>query len=143
MDNQQRFELLSAYLDQELSPEEVEEVEQWLKQDHEARRTYHNLLQLRYRLREIPIPSSQLPSELLSYQVTQKAHAQRMRQWSLWGGSAIAALFVVILTSLFSTNHSSLFRIAQSDERSFSKDSLMIEVDQPIMEIPTAPAENN
>lgn len=143
MDNQQRFELLSAYLDQELSPEEVEEVEQWLKQDKKARRTYHNLLQLRYRLREIPIPSSQLPSERLSHQVTRKAHTQRMRQWSLWGGSAIAALFVVILTSFFSTSHSPLFRLAQSDEKSLSQDSLMIEVDQPIMEIPTTAAENN
>ncbi len=136
MDNQQRFELLSAYLDQELSPEETKKVERWLKEDHKARQTYQNLLQLRYYLREIPVPSSQVPAEVLSRKVTAKAHSQRMRQVLLWGGGAVAALFVAIIAGTLSTIHSPFPRLAKSDQARISSNSLMIAVDQPILEIP-------
>jgi len=139
MDNQQRFELLSAYLDQELSPEETKKVEQWLKEDEKAQRTYQNLLQLRYCLREIPVPSSQLPADVLSRKVTAKAHLQRMRQVLLWGGGTIAALFVAIIAGMLSTMNSPLPRLAKSDQARLSSSSLMITVDQPILEIPAAP----
>jgi len=145
MDNQQRFELLSAYLDQELSPEETAEVEQWLKEDEKARRTYQNLLQLRYCLREIPVPSSQLPADVLSRKVVAKAHSQRMRQALLWSGGVVAALFVAIIAGTLSTINSPFPRLAKSDQTRVSSSSLMIAVDQPVLEIPatsgTAPSE--
>ncbi|MDR9402778.1 MAG: zf-HC2 domain-containing protein [Halothece sp. Uz-M2-17] len=136
MDNQECFELLSAYLDQELSPEETQDVEQWLKQDDQARRTYQKLLQLRYRLRDIPVSSSPLPSQMLSEKVITKAHHQNFRNVLLWGGGTLAALFVVIITGVFSTMNAPLPRLARSNDPKISNNSLMIALDQPIMEIP-------
>jgi len=142
MDNQQRFELLSAYLDQELSPKEIEEVEQWLKQDDKARRTYQNLLQLRYRLREIPVPCSQFPSEALSSKVATRVRTQRRRQAILWSGGGVAALFLAMITGMFSPTNAPISRLAK-DEAAISSNALMIALDQPIVEIPTVPASDN
>ncbi|AFZ43725.1 hypothetical protein PCC7418_1537 [Halothece sp. PCC 7418] len=136
MDNQQRFELLSAYLDQELSPEETKKVEQWLKEDEEARQTYQRLLNLRYRLREMPVPSSQLSPEVLTEKVTTQARNQTLRQVVVWGGGTIAALFAAIMTGVFSASDVPIPRFARSNEAQISSNGLMIALDRPIMEIP-------
>lgn len=136
MDNEQRFEWLSAYLDQELSPEEAKKVEQWLKQDDQARQTYQNLLQLRYRLREIPIPPSRLSPDELTHAATTKAQRQKLKQYFLWTGGAVTALCLAIVTGALSTDKVSFPRWAGSNERQMASQSLMIALDQPVMEIP-------
>ncbi|HZG37855.1 MAG TPA: zf-HC2 domain-containing protein [Nodosilinea sp.] len=52
-----RFELLSAYLDGEVTPEERQQVLRWLQQDDGARSLYNRLLTLRQGLRsQSPVP---------------------------------------------------------------------------------------
>jgi len=135
MDNQERFELLSAYLDRELSPEEREKVERWLREDQTAQKTYQNLLQLRYYLQKTPIPSSATPSDILSQKVTTQAHRRSWKQGLAWSGSALAAVCVVAIAAVWSANESPFPDFVQSNPPNAS--SLTIAVNQPILEIPT------
>ncbi len=54
MNEQQREELVSAYLDGELSPEERADVERWLAEHPELRQLHDELLALRATLRALP-----------------------------------------------------------------------------------------
>mgnify|MGYP000176079947 CR=1 len=135
MNNQQRFELLSAYLDRELSPEEMEKVERWLSEDPTAQQAYQNLLQLRYCLREAPIPYSGTAPDLLSQKVATQANRRGFRERLVWSGSALGALVIMIITSVWTTDESPLPALVQSE--SVNSSSLMIVVNQPILEIPT------
>jgi anti-sigma factor RsiW len=53
-----RFELLSAYLDGEVTPEERRLVQTWLSNDPNAKCLYNRLMALRYGLREEACPPS-------------------------------------------------------------------------------------
>jgi len=134
MDEQQRFELLSTYIDRELSPEETAKVEQWLREDQQARQAYQSLSKLRYRLRETPAPPSQTSSEVLSERVIRRANHQGLMQTMLWSGSTIAAIFVTAVTGIWSFKGSVMPRFAQSEQVNSS--SLTIAVNQPVLEIP-------
>ncbi|NEQ50462.1 MAG: hypothetical protein F6K11_10060 [Leptolyngbya sp. SIO3F4] len=60
-----RFELLSAYIDNEVTPQEKKLVEQWLKDDPSTMQMYRRLLMLRQAIRTTPIqkqPSLEVPS---------------------------------------------------------------------------------
>ena len=61
---QQRFELLSAYLDGEVSPAERQQVQQWLDTDPEIQQLYVKLLRLQQSVPRIPVPSSGSSSEI-------------------------------------------------------------------------------
>lgn len=139
MNNQRRFELLSAYLDQELTPQEIEQVEKWLSNDPEAQKIYKNLLQLRYHLREMPVPPSHRSSEALACSVVGNVHQQTVKQVLFWSGGTIAALFVTIISGVFSWTGSPISRLAESNESNLPSDSLMIAIDEPVVEIPIVP----
>jgi anti-sigma factor RsiW len=139
MNSQQRFELLSAYLDRELTTETTEEVERWLIRDQQARKTYRNLLQLRYHIRRAPVYSSQGSSEALAKKVVSKATHQTLKQGLFWGGGTIAALFITMISGVFSWSDPPLSRLAKSSESNVPSDSLMIVIDQPVVEIPIVP----
>jgi len=138
MNNQQRFELLSAYLDRELPSDQIQQVEQWLSRDPQAQTTYQNLLQLRYRLRESTVPSSHPSQEDLTKTVVAKANYQRWKQALLWGGGTVAAAFLIAIIPGIGgvLTNSSLPRLANSGQSNVASDSLMIALDQPIVEIP-------
>lgn len=140
MNSQQRFELLSAYLDRELTTETTEEVEQWLIRDQQAQKTYRNLLQLRYHIRRAPVYASQRSSsEALAKKVVSQATHQTLKQGLFWGGGTIAALFITMISGVFSWSDPPLSRLAKSSESNVPSDSLMIVIDQPVVEIPIVP----
>jgi anti-sigma factor RsiW len=56
--NNNRFELLSAYLDHEVSIDERKRVEQWLTEDPEFYALYQRLLTLQRSCRSLPAPTS-------------------------------------------------------------------------------------
>ncbi|MDX1978154.1 MAG: hypothetical protein SFT94_10830 [Pseudanabaenaceae cyanobacterium bins.68] len=72
----QRFTLLSAYLDQEASPDEIKAVEDLLRQDPAFYRLYQQQCQIRQLLVDLPAPSSVSP-ELLVNQVLTKLERQK------------------------------------------------------------------
>lgn len=64
-DEEARFELLSAYLDDEVTAAERQRVAQWLMDDADAQKMYQRLLMLRQAIRTTPVPTQpplQVPS---------------------------------------------------------------------------------
>ncbi|MEM9807325.1 MAG: hypothetical protein AAF959_18830 [Cyanobacteria bacterium P01_D01_bin.56] len=62
-DEETRFELLSAYVDNEVTSEERQLVGQWLRDEPDIQRMYQQLLMLRQAIRTAPNPS-QTPLEV-------------------------------------------------------------------------------
>ncbi|MDB9314346.1 zf-HC2 domain-containing protein [Spirulina sp. CS-785/01] len=142
-----RFELLSAYLDGETSPQERRQVETWLSEDPNMQQMYRRLLQLRRGLHTLPIPDPQTSAEEMAEQVYATVKRRQSRRVAAWGGTAIAAA-VVGVVALFAPNNASLFpRMAETPENepaiATSSDDLMLAVNQPVVEIPPVEDELN
>jgi anti-sigma factor RsiW len=138
-----RFELLSAYLDGEVTVAERRQVEQWLATDPSVQNLYARLLKLRQVMRVSPVPVPEQSAEQVSQKVFEKLN-RRQRLIKAWGGVAIAAVFVGVLSSLappvpLATHQLALEQPTTSPD--VSSDALMIALDQPIIEIPKTPVE--
>jgi hypothetical protein len=134
-----RFELLSAYLDGEVTAAERREVEDWLANDPEIQRLYKRLLGLRQGLRTMPMSPAQQPVEHTIHQVYQRMHQRSRRRAAVWGGSAIAAVFIGAVLSVLPNLQS---QMAQSPHGRI--EPLMVALNDPVVEIPkavTAPPE--
>ena len=95
---QQRFELLSAYLDGEVSPAERQQVQQWLDTDPQFQQLYVKLLGLQRAVPRIPVPSSGMSSEELSQRVLQRTGRQRVLQFL--SGGVVAAVMVAMVGTM-------------------------------------------
>lgn len=136
-----RFELLSAYLDGEVTASERRDVQTWLADDPAAQHLHHRLQTLRYGLQTLPIPEpEQSTDDLLAGVFAAEDHRQVWSRWA-WSGGAIAAAAVGALSFLFSGSPLSP-RLANHDPSNLevSPSSLMIAVNQPVVEIPTIPS---
>lgn len=98
-----RFELLSAYLDGEVTAAQRQEVEDWLSNDPESQRLYGRLLNLRQGLQTMPVPTAQQPVEQTLEQVYQRMHRRDHRRTIVWGGSAIAAIVIGAVSTVLPT----------------------------------------
>jgi negative regulator of sigma E activity len=138
-----RFELLSAYLDGEVTAAERKQVEQWLEQDPFVQRLYARLLKLRQGLRTMPVPQSQQPLEQTVQQVMARLRRRRLA-W-MCGGTAVAATVIAAVSSLL-PNSEITPKLAQkqSIEQTQVKSEpvaaapLMLAINNPIMAIPKA-----
>jgi anti-sigma factor RsiW len=133
-----RFELLSAYLDGEVTAAEKRQVEDWLACDPAVQRLYARLLKLRQGLRAIPVPPEEQPVE----QTIEQVYARIDRRWSrarVWGGAAIAALFVGALSSVLPSRQFIAPQLASAPEpATASAETLMVALNTPVVEIPKA-----
>ncbi len=89
-----RFELLSAYLDGEVTPAEREQVLAWLEHDQTMQCLYARLLKLRRGLQGMPVPPSVQSVDDILAKVEARTQRRPRRMAAAWGGMAIAALFV-------------------------------------------------
>ncbi|KAM3116499.1 anti-sigma factor family protein [Phormidesmis sp. 146-33] len=138
-----RFELLSAYLDGEVTAAERKQVEEWLVTDVTVQQLHSRLLKLRQGFRSLPTPQSQ-PVEVTVEKVF--ARLDRRPKLSLvWGGTAIAALFVGAVTIFAPMGQSPTPEMArrverpavQSPQENLSDgDGLLVALDQPVLSIP-------
>lgn len=150
-----RFELLSAYLDDEVSYEERQQVETWLATDSAFHQQYLNLCRLQYGLRSMPNPQAALPVEQAVEQVL--ARASRKPSFILWGTVGVATAAVIgVITSLFSGNTGLIPQTAldpsQSDHNSntailtpsfsdaLEPSDLMIALEHPPVDVPATAA---
>ncbi|MDG2990189.1 zf-HC2 domain-containing protein [Candidatus Synechococcus calcipolaris G9] len=101
-----RFELLSAYLDGEVTPVERQQVETWLATDSESQRLYRRLLTLQSGFQDMPAIAPSLSADRLASQVICKAQQRRPRLLLVWGGlgAAIAAAAVGVITNVLPGN---------------------------------------
>lgn len=94
-----RWELLNAYLDCEVTPSERKLVERWLREDSNMQCLYARLLHVRRGLQAIPVPASErCDTEEMVQAVCQRIDRRPQRKL-IWVGAAIAACFGAILTS--------------------------------------------
>jgi hypothetical protein len=142
MQKRDRFELLSAYLDGEVTAAERRQVEDWLTNDPATQRLYGRLLKLRQGLRVMPVPQEQSTEQTVQ-QVFARIN-RRPKMAVAWGGAAIAAVFIGALSSALPARQSLGPQVAQqysAPDRTTEKHSeaLMVALNSPIMEIPKAP----
>ena len=95
----ERFELLSAYLDGEVTPTERKQVEALLANDAAFQTKYRQLQKMQHAFPRMAVPSSQ-SAEALSAGVFAKLDRQRNRKLGWIGGGAIAATLVAAVTGL-------------------------------------------
>lgn len=126
------FELLSAYLDGEVTAQQRQEVQTLLAENPSAQQLYQRLLILRQEIQNLPTPQSQYTAADLSQSVfarVDRENHQKRKRW-LWGGSAIAALVVATVGSIFSDSNSPTWQMAQQNEH------LVIALNEPLIQLP-------
>ena len=125
-----RFELLSAYLDGEVTAAERREVDEWLANDPEIQRLYARLLNLRQGLQTMPVPAAHPRVEQTIEQVYQRIHLRPRRRAVVWGGTAIAAAFIGAVSGVLP------LQLAKSPNTPI--EPLRVALNAPVVEIPTA-----
>lgn len=148
-----RFELISAYLDGEVTADERRQVEAWLDNEPEVQALYERLLKLHQGFEMMPIPPATVSVEetidaVFSQLDKKEKHSRRLIV--LWGGaSAIAAMFVAAISSLLSGGDSLVPQLVQSPQNTVSPISspqqaavapIRMALDQPVVNIPKKPA---
>ena len=153
-----RFELLSAYVDNELSLAERKQVEQWLESDPEMQRQYRALSALSRSFQSMPAPATSTDTdELLDAVFTKVERKPRLLKKAGIGTAVIAAIGA--LGALFSgstfspqmasgpeaevgstpeTSINSVLStdIVPGDIESVDTDSLMLVLEAPPVDIP-------
>lgn len=129
------FELLSAYLDGEVTADERRQVENWLENDPEIQRLYGRLLKLRQGLRAMPVPPARQPVEQTVQQVFARLD-RRPKIARFWGGAAIAALFISALSGVLPSSQSPERQMALSPQQQVLPETLMVALNTPVVEIP-------
>jgi anti-sigma factor RsiW len=126
------FELLSAYIDGEVTSSERQQVEEWLENDPQIQGLYRRLQYLHQGFQAIPTPQPQYSAEYLSNQVFAKIDQQRKwRKQLIWGGGAIAAVLVTAIGSIFSGENSPSLQFANQE----TNEELVIALNRPPVDI--------
>ena len=140
-----RFELLSAYLDGEVTASESRQVEEWLKNDASIQCLYNRLLNLRRGLRTFPVPAAQQPPEVTAVQVLQRVRRRSRPIWAL-GGAAVAACVIGAVSGLLPGGEFKTLQLAQqpveptqgTTKPVASTSPLMVALNNPVIAIPKA-----
>ncbi|HIK55161.1 MAG TPA: zf-HC2 domain-containing protein [Synechococcales cyanobacterium M55_K2018_004] len=130
-----RFELLSAYLDGEVTPEERRQVDQWLTSDADIQTLYSRLLKLRQGMRSLAVPGPAQPTETTVQTVLTRLE-RKPKRIAAWGGMAIAALFVGVLTPMLMPLQRVSEQVAVTPSPDLPSEGLMIALDRPVVDIP-------
>jgi anti-sigma factor RsiW len=141
-----RFELLSAYLDGEVTAPERRQVEEWLANDASVQCLYARLLKLRQGLRTLPVPTAQQSPEATVEQVLTRLRRRSRFNW-LVGSAAVAACLIGAVSGLVPGSGSRVPQLAQrpqiepiqtSSASLVPPSSLMVGLNNPVIEIPKA-----
>ncbi|WGV26794.1 anti-sigma factor family protein [Halotia branconii] len=141
-----RFELLSAYLDGEVTAAESRQVEEWLDNDASVQCLYARLLKLRQGLRTLPVPAAQQSPEVTVQQVMARLDRRSRLAW-LFGGAAVAACVIGAVSGLLPGGESRTLQLAQKPKAEStqvtttpgsSASPLMVTLNNPVIEIPKA-----
>ena len=124
-----RFELLSAYLDGEVTAAERRQVDEWLTNDPVTKRLYSRLLMMQQGFGSIPVPHSEQSPQELAAKVLQRVERKTKRTW-VFGGGAIAALLIAVVSGVAGSRQSFAPQFARS-----GSDDLMVALNEPLVEI--------
>ncbi|MCP2728143.1 anti-sigma factor family protein [Limnofasciculus baicalensis] len=132
-----RFELLSAYIDGEVTAAERITVQEWLAREPEMQRLYARLLKIRGGFHKLPVPSTEISTQEIVGRVFGRINRRRIKYATLWGGAAIAAVFVGAFSGIFPGSQFALQQ-AKVTPPAATTEPLMIAVNRPVIEIPKA-----
>ncbi len=134
------FELLSAYIDGEVTPQERQQVQQWLDNDPEIKQLYRQLLTLQSGIQGLSVPS---PPEISTTTLSENVFAaidrnRNRKRLLLWGGGAIAATILATISGLLPGSNSPSLRLAESVKQETAKKPVLVAVtlNQPAIKIP-------
>ncbi len=105
MDNQyplleaEQFDLLSAYLDGDVSPLEQQQVEAWLAEDPKVRQIYQQMQSIQLNLQSMPEVMPAVSPDVIVDQVMSRLD-RRERRWRWSGIGAAAAVLLGALSSV-------------------------------------------
>lgn len=135
---QDRFELLSAYLDSEVTAAERSQVEVWLRQDPQFQQVYHRLLKLRQGIHSSAVPNGSSVDQV-AHQVMTRLD-RRPKLSLVWGGGmAIAALVIGTLTTVFSDQRLLVPNMVQAPSGDVPAEELLLSLDQPVIDLHSDP----
>jgi anti-sigma factor RsiW len=140
-----RFELLSAYLDGEVTASERKQVEEWLATDASIQQLHTRLLNLRQAFRSIPVPAPVQSVEKTVDQVLAKVDRRPRFRPVLWGGAALAAAFMGAVT-LFNVREPQMAQVkpaqpsVATQSPSVAEPDMMVALDRPVVKMATNPA---
>lgn len=129
------FELLSAYVDGEVTGKQRQEVQTLLQNDPHAQKLYRRLLILRQQIQNLPIPEPEYSASELSEAVFAKVDKEdknKRKRW-VWGGGAIAALVVATVSGIFSESRTPMWQMAQQDD---TEEHLIITLNESLIQLP-------
>lgn len=129
-----RFELLSAYIDGEVTAAERKQVQELLATDSEMKRLYTRLIQLRQGMHQLPVPAPAATAQQTAEQVFSRIDRRRNRRTVIWGGAAIAAVFLSAVSGILPGSRSLVPQLAQKPDA--NSETLEIALNQPVIEIP-------
>lgn len=128
-----RFELLSAYLDGEVTATERRQVEEWLTNDPTTKRLYSRLLMMQQSFQAMPVPAAEQSAQELATKVLQRVERKPKQTWIL-GGSAIAALLVAVVSGVGGGRQLFAPQFARSPVPAES-DGLIMALNEPLVEM--------
>lgn len=134
-----RFNLLSAYIDGEVTSSERQKVQQWLDTDEIMQQQYRQLLRLQQEMTNLPLPESPVVASVLSDQLFRTIdRRQGQRRLLIAAGFAIAALVTGLLSQLYLRNNQFSPKLAskQAIPAQIQGNPLTIALNRPIVEIP-------
>jgi anti-sigma factor RsiW len=134
-----RFELLSAYMDGEVSADERRQVEDWLEHDPTVQRLHARLLKLRQAFQTMPVPISDDRAVQQTVDAVLARVDRRPPLARLWGGIAIAAVAVGAMTVAFVGGNpfeQQMARQAPEVPATVQEEPLLVALDKPLVSIP-------
>ncbi len=141
--SQERFELLSAYIDGEVTNTEEQLVEQWLSDDADFRRIYQHQLKLRQLLIDLPVPvSSSVKAEtnvMIDRVFAEIDKRSQRRKWKLAGIGVSIAAVVGIFGSMFTFNSSPQFSPVANSLKApatVTEEPILIAMEEPLVPLP-------
>ncbi|AIE73761.1 MULTISPECIES: anti-sigma factor [unclassified Synechocystis] len=135
----ERFELLSAYIDGEVTPQERKLVQSWIDNDPEFKQTYLGLIRLQKALPLVPVPPT-IDADLLAQKVFAKLEQEnRWRGIWFWGSLTAAAVVVAAYSSIVGKPLDPSLNQANLDPAivAMDDDPLMIAIHEPMFEVLT------
>jgi Putative zinc-finger len=128
-----RFELLSAYIDGEVTAAERREVEELLTNDPTTKRLYSRLMMMQQSFQSMPVPAAEQSAQELAAKVLQRVERKTKRTWVL-GGGAIAALLIAAVAGVAGSRQLFAPQFATSPVPAES-DGLIVALNEPLVEI--------
>ncbi|MEG4324373.1 transcriptional regulator [Microcoleus sp. herbarium5] len=128
-----RFELLSAYLDGEVTATERRQVEDWLTNDPTTKRLYSRLLMMQQSFQAMPVPAAEQSAQELATKVLQRVERKPKQTWIV-GGGAIAALLVAVVSGVGGGRQLFAPQFARSPVPAES-DGLIMALNEPLVEM--------